>query len=121
MCWRAQRSDCSGTLIRNSQLAGTLGLIGATGVSAALSLAVFWLLSPKTLRLHDLLPGAFVASIGWQGLQFVGLGLVNHKLRRSSQLYGAFGAALGLVWFLVLGTQIVLYMLEITVVRAQNL
>ena len=36
-------------------------------------------------------------------------------------LYGAIGAALGLLWFLVLGTQVLLYSLEVTVVSTQKL
>ncbi len=110
-----------GSLVRNSVVAGTLGVIGATALSAGLFMVVFWLLSPKTLRLRELLPGAIVSAVGWQVLQLVGLRLVSHQLRRSSQLYGAIGAALGLVWFLVLGTQILLYSLEVTVVRSQRL
>ncbi len=110
-----------GSLVRNSVLAGTLGVIGATVLSSVLFMVVYWLLSPKTLGLGDLLPGAIVSGIGWQTLQIIGLRLVSHQLRRSSQLYGAIGAALGLVWFLVLGTNVLLYSLEVTVVRAQRL
>lgn len=110
-----------GTLVRNSVLAGALGILAATAVSVGLFLVVFWLLSPKSLELKQLLPGAVIAALGWQGLQLLGLRLVGHQLRRSSQLYGAIGAALGLLWFLVLGTQVLLYALEVTVVRAQRL
>lgn len=62
-----------------------------------------------------------MSALGWQALQLVGLRPVSHQLRRSSQLYGAIGAALGLVRFLVLGTQVLLYSLEATVVRTQKL
>ena len=110
-----------GTLVRNSVLAGVFGIMAATAVSMGLFLVVFWLLSPKSLPLRTLLPGAAMSAIGWQALQLLGLRLVSHQLRRSSELYGAIGAALGLVWFLVLGTQVLLYSLEATVVSAQRL
>ena len=110
-----------GTVVRNSIVAGAIGVLSATAVSVALLLVVFWLLSPKTLPLRTLLPGAVMSAVGWQALQLLGLRLVSHQLRRSSQLYGAIGAALGLVWFLVLATQILLYSLEMTVVRTQKL
>ena len=110
-----------GALVRNSILAGVFGIVAATGVSMGLFLVVFWLLSPKSLRLGTLLPGAVMSAIGWQALQMLGIRLVSHQLRRSSQLYGAIGAALGLVWFLVLGTQVLLYSLEVTVVIEQRL
>ncbi len=110
-----------GTMVRNSILAGVFGILAATAVSMGLFLMVFWLLSPKSLPLRTLLPGAVLSAVGWQGLQLLGLRLVSHQLRRSSQLYGAIGAALGLVWFLVVGTQILLYSLELTVVKAEKL
>lgn len=110
-----------GTIVRNSIVAGALGIVAATAVSFGLFLVVFWLLSPKSLRISSLLPGAVVSAVGWQGLQVIGLRLVSHQLRRSSQLYGAIGAALGLIGFLVLVTQVLLYALEITVVRTQRL
>ncbi len=110
-----------GSLVRDSILAGAFGMLAATAVSMGLFVVVFWLLSPRSLPLRNLLPGAVLSAFGWQALQLLGLRLVNHQLRRSSQLYGAIGAALGLLWFLVLGTQVLLYSLEVTVVSTQKL
>jgi uncharacterized BrkB/YihY/UPF0761 family membrane protein len=110
-----------GSLFGGSLAVGVAGFVGACVVSGGLFLAVFWLLSPRDVRLIDLLPGAVFASLGWQGLQTVGVRLVGHQLRRSSNLYGTIGAALGLIWFLLLSTQIFLYALEITVVRKDRL
>jgi hypothetical protein len=72
-------------------------------------------------RLVDLLPGVSFAAVGWVALQTIGLRLVTHQLRRKSQLYGAIGAALGLIAFFLLATQVILYGLEVAVVRAQRL
>jgi membrane protein len=78
-------------------------------------------MSPRDLRLIDLLPGVTVAAVGWVALQTIGLRLVAHQLRRSSQLYGTIGAAIGLIAFFLLATRIVLYGLEVVVVRVQHL
>jgi uncharacterized BrkB/YihY/UPF0761 family membrane protein len=110
-----------GSLVGGSVAITAVGFVGGCAVNAALYLAVFWLLSPRNVRLVDLLPGAAVAGGAWQALQTIGVGLVGHQLRRSSQLYGTIGAALGLVWFLLLSTQIFLYALEVTVVRKDRL
>ncbi len=110
-----------GSLVRGSLVVGAVGLFGACVASSGLVLAVFWLLSPRRLSLRELLPGAILAGLGWQGLQTIGVRLVSHQLRRSSDLYGAIGAALGLVWFLLLSTHILLYALEITAVRKDRL
>jgi YihY family inner membrane protein len=110
-----------GALIKNSRLVGAFGQFGALAISASLFFSLFWLLSPRNVRIADLLPGAALAAFGWQALQFAGIRLVGHQLRRSSELYGTIGAALGLIWFLALFTQILVYALEITVVRKGRL
>jgi inner membrane protein YhjD len=110
-----------GSLIGGSRLVELLGLAGACVVNTGLLLVVFWLLSPRDVALRVLVPGAMFAAIGWQLLQTIGVQLVGHQLRRSSDLYGAIGAALGLIWFLLLTAQICLFALEITVVRKDRL
>ena len=110
-----------GSLVAGSRVVGAVGLVGACLTSGALFLAVFWLLSPRDVSVRQLVPGTVFAAVGWQALQTIGVRLVGHQLRRSSNLYGAIGAALGLVYFLLLSTQIFLYALEITVVRKDRL
>jgi uncharacterized BrkB/YihY/UPF0761 family membrane protein len=110
-----------GSLFAGSLFIGAVGLAGATAVSGALYLAMFWLLSPRHIRIADLMPGAIAAGLAWQALQTVGVRLVAHQLRRSSYLYGTIGAALGLIWFLLLNSQVFLFALELTVVRVERL
>ncbi len=110
-----------GSLISNSPAAGTLGLVGSFVIVFALFLSLFWLMSPRNLRFVDLLPGVTFAAVGWVALQTIGLRLVSHQLRRSSQLYGTIGAALGLIAFFLLASQVVIYGLEVTVVRVERL
>jgi uncharacterized BrkB/YihY/UPF0761 family membrane protein len=82
-----------GSLIANSPAAGTLGLVGSFVIVFGLFLSLFWLMSPRNLRLADLLPGVTFAAVGWVALQTIGLRLVSHQLRRSSQLYGTISGA----------------------------
>jgi YihY family inner membrane protein len=110
-----------GTVVKNSRAAGALGLAGATLISGITFFAVFWLLSPRNVRRYELLPGAVVAAIGWQALQVFATQVVGYQLQRSSELYGAIGAALGLIWFLVVSAQILIYGIEVTVVRKDRL
>lgn len=110
-----------GAFVKNSRAAGAFGLLGASITSGAVYLAVFWLLSPRDVRMRELLPGAIVAAIGWQSLQVFATQVVGYQIRRSSELYGAIGAALALIWFLVLCSQTLVYALEITVVKKDRL
>jgi YihY family inner membrane protein len=110
-----------GPLLGHSAIAGAAGFVGGTGVSIALYVTVFRMLSPKSLRWTELLAGAIVAGVGWQVLELIGVQLVQHQLRHSSQLYGTAGVVLGLISFLVLVAQLTLYGIEINVVRALRL
>jgi uncharacterized BrkB/YihY/UPF0761 family membrane protein len=110
-----------GSLLGHSVIAGAIGFVAGAIVSVALYVTVFRMLSPDGLRWRDLLVGAIVAGVGWQLLQAIGVQLVQHQLRHSSQLYGTAGIVLGLISFLVLAAQITLYGIEINVVRAWRL
>ncbi len=110
-----------GTLLGHSLVAGVAGFVGGVALSIALYLTVFRMLSPKHLRWSDLLAGAIVAGVGWHVLELVGVQLVQHQLRHSSQLYGTAGVVLGLISFLVLVSHLTLYGIEINVVRALRL
>jgi YihY family inner membrane protein len=109
-----------GSIVKGSVAAGALGIGGALVVSFGLYLAVFWLLSPRSVDVRDLAYGALLAAAGWQALQQLGIRLIANQLRRSSELYGAVGAALGLMWFLSVSSQLLLLALEITVVRRER-
>ena len=110
-----------GALLGDSLVAGVAGFVAGTCVSVGLYLVVFRMLSPKDLNWKDLLPGAIVAGVGWQLLETLGVQLVQHQLKHSSQLYGTVGVVLGLIWFLLLVAQITLYGIEINIVRVQHL
>jgi YihY family inner membrane protein len=110
-----------GSVLGHSRVAGAAGFAAGAVVSIALYLTVFRILSPKGMRWIDLLPGAIIAGLGWQTLEVLGVQLVQHQLRHSSQLYGTVGVVLGLIWFLLLVARLTLYAIEINVVRVRRL
>jgi uncharacterized BrkB/YihY/UPF0761 family membrane protein len=110
-----------GTLTGNSLLAGGLGLAGGVLVNVGVFLATFKLLSPGGVGWSAVLPGAVFAGVGWQLLETVGQSLVRHNLKHMSQLYGQFALVLGLISFLSIAARVVMYAVEINVVRRDNL
>jgi len=103
--------------------------IVVTAVSTALLVAVnvglYWLafrvLTPKEVASSGLWPGAVVGGVAWTALQALGGWLVARQLRHTGELYGTFGVVLGLLFFLYLAAQIVVYAAEVNVVRARHL
>ncbi len=97
----------------------------STGLVIALNIALYWLafrvLTPNDVATRDLLPGAIVGGAAWTALQALGSWLVARQLRHASELYGTFGVVLGLLFFLYLASQIVVYAAEINVVKARKL
>ncbi|MFI5040556.1 MAG: YihY/virulence factor BrkB family protein [Acidimicrobiales bacterium] len=110
-----------GSIVGNSWLAGALGLLGALALNVGLFLGTFRLLSPRDLSWRDLLPGAVVAGASWQLLQLFGQWLVLRNLRHAQQLYGQFALVLGLIFFLSIATQMIMYGVEVNVVRHKEL
>lgn len=95
-------------------------LVGTVTVNIGLLLVMFRLLTPE-VGSRELVPGAVFGGIGWSGLQAAGALLVAHQLRHASQLYGYFGSVLGLVAWLYVGAQLLVYAAELNVVRARRL
>ena len=111
----------AGGLLGHSMVAGALGIVAALVVNTALFLGIFRLLSPKHLTWRDHLAGAVMAGIGWQVLQVVGNLLVQRNLKHTTALYGQFATVLGLISFLSLASQLVMYSVELNVVRYKKL
>ena len=142
-----QRPGFPVRLVRGVELLGILGLgVGATSVlaglgsqgshasltrvallvvSAPINIALFVVgfrvLTGPRVSLRDHLPGAVVAGVAWTGLQALGGYLVAHQLRHANQVYGFFGAVLGLVSWIYLVAQITIYSAELNAVRVERL
>ena len=104
-----------GPLIRVGS--GVLSVLVAVGLFTA----SFRLLTPSDVPTADLLPGAALGGAAWAGLQLAGTALVSHALRHMSQTYSVFATVLGLMWWLYLSAQVVLYASELNVVRSRHL
>lgn len=65
--------------------------------------------------------GALGAALGLQVLQLIGGYVLNHELKRLDGLYGTFAVVLGLLFWLYLQVQVVLYSVEISAVRRLKL
>jgi YihY family inner membrane protein len=97
-----------------------LAEIGAVVANVAMFAVAFRILTPKTVVVRRLLPGAIVAGVCWTALQVLGTYLVHHFLR-SNSVYGVFATVLGLIAWIYLTVRIIVYSAEINVVLARRL
>ena len=73
----------------------------------------FRVLTPRQVRVRQLVVGAVVAGVAWQGLLAAGGYLVGHNLRHATEIYGFFAVVLGLLSWLYLGSELTLYAAEV--------
>lgn len=93
----------------------------SVAVNIGLFAVAFRILTVRSVRWGDLLPGAAVAAVAWQILQALGGYYISHQLKHMSQTYGTFAVVLGLLSWLYLEAQVVLLAAEVNVVRAERL
>jgi YihY family inner membrane protein len=110
-----------GTALNWGPLGSVLAALPSLAVNLGLFFLMFRILSPPDVAGRDLLPGVVFAGVGWQILQTVGINLVSHQFKHTSQVYGVFGLVLALLSFLYLAAQLTVYAAEINVVRARHL
>ena len=92
------------------------GVLIAFVVNLALFMSAFKLLTAADVGWREYLPGVIVAAILWQLLQHLGGYYVDHGLKQQA-LYGIFALVLGLLAWLYLGAQLVIFAAEVNVVR----
>ncbi|HYV15988.1 MAG TPA: YhjD/YihY/BrkB family envelope integrity protein [Conexibacter sp.] len=99
--------------------------VAGFAVSLVLDVLLFWavfrLLTADEIPTRQLVMGIVIAALGWAGLQTLGGIYVNHVVRRADATYGVFAIVLGLLSWLYLGAQVLLYAAEANVVRARRL
>jgi membrane protein len=97
----------------------------AIAVSLLLNFGFFWLGfrlgTPSEVTWRQLWLGAAISAVIWQVLQVIGTRFVAHQIAHASPLYGTFAVVLGLIAWLYLQAQLMLYAVEIDVVRAYRL
>ena len=78
-------------------------------------------ISTSKISYSDFLYGSAIAAIGIQILQVFGGFIITHQLKNFTSLYGTFALVLGILFWIYLQVQIVLYAAEIDTVRILKL
>jgi YihY family inner membrane protein len=106
-------------------LGGTALKVAGFAASAVLDVVLFWavfrIYTSSTVATRQLWLGIVLAAVGWAVLQTIGGIYVDRVVRRANQTYGFFAIVIGLMSWLYLGGQILLYAAEANVVRARRL
>ncbi len=99
--------------------------VAGFAISVALDVLLFWaafrLLTAPEIPTRQLMPGIVIAAIGWALLQALGGIYVGRVVSHTPATYGVFAIVLGLLSWLYIGAQLVLYAAEANVVRALGL
>lgn len=110
-------SSLLGHTIWQAVVANVLGALGLTGIL----LLAFRIASSKMVAYKDMLVGTFCGAVVMQLLLTFGSILVKHQLRSLGSLYGTFAIVLGLLFWLYLLAQVIVYAIEIDTVRTLRL
>jgi YihY family inner membrane protein len=121
------------SIVATTILTGAMGAVGTSLVPRALGIALsaalnvglflvaFHVLTVRDATLRQLVPGATVAGLAWVALQLAGGYLVSHQVNNASDTYGTFAVVIGLLWWIYLQAQAVLFAAELNVVLADHL
>jgi YihY family inner membrane protein len=109
------------TVIPGSLIVVVVTVALTVTLSIGLYLLAFRVLTPAQIPLRSLWAGSIIGGTAWTALQAVGGWLVARQLRHTSELYGFFGIVLGLLFFLFLASQLLVYAAEVNVVLARRL
>jgi uncharacterized BrkB/YihY/UPF0761 family membrane protein len=97
-------------------------LIALVLANAGFYLVSFFVLAPPdTVSWRPLLPGSVLAGAGFTVLTTLGTGLVQHQLKHTSEIYGAFASVIGIVTYLLLLATLTVFAAELNVVLHRRL
>jgi YihY family inner membrane protein len=96
-------------------------LAASVALNAVAFIFAFRLATARELSVADVAPGAIAAAVVWQLLQSFGVLYVAHVVKNASATNGVFAIVLGLIAFLYLTAVVVVFCVEINVVRVDNL
>ena len=85
-------------------------------LNLVLFFATFRMLTDNSVPTRQLWPGIITAAILWEILQAVGGVYIGHVVKNASNTYGTFATVIGLLTWLYLGAQAVLYSAELNTV-----
>jgi YihY family inner membrane protein len=98
-----------------------LGLLLSASILFCVFLFLFHFALAVKRPVRDVWIGALVAAIGLLLLQSLGGYILTHQIKNWDNLYGTFAIVLGLLYWIYLQTQVMLYALEIDTVRGLGL
>ena len=90
-------------------------------VNAGIFVLAFRLTTARRLTVRDVAPGALVAAVGWQLLQWFGGVYVASVVKGASSVNAVFALVLGMFAFLYLASSVLVLCVEINVVRVDRL
>ncbi len=96
-------------------------MVASVFVNAGVFILLFRLATTHAHSLRRAVPGAFTTAILWQGLQLTGYVYVGHVVNNSSITNGLFAIVLGMIAYIYLAALIVVFGVEINVVKAHRL
>ena len=96
-------------------------LLASVVINMSVFVLAFRIATARDLSIADVAPGAIAAAIGWQLLQSFGVIYVNHTVKHASATNGVFALVLGLVAFLYLTSVMIVFCVEVNVVRVDVL
>lgn len=109
-----------GAFVSNSVWLTVLAELLAGVANIGMYILGFRVLTPRSVPIRRLLPGAVLAGIGWTILQTAGTVLVRHYMH-SDSVYGIFAIVLSLVAWIYLVVEVTIYSAEVNVVLARRL
>jgi YihY family inner membrane protein len=89
--------------------------------NAVLFLLAFRLLTAERTPIREVIVGATLAGIAWQGLQYLGAVYLTDKFAHASEVYGVFGIVLGSITWIYVEALVVVFCAEINVVLRRRL
>lgn len=96
-------------------------VVAAVVINAAICLIAFRVTTTRKLTVPQLLPGAAVAAVVWQLLQWFGAAYVSRTVTTASAINAVFAVVLGLLAFLFLVSVTLVMCAQINVVRVDRL
>jgi membrane protein len=93
----------------------------AVAINGAICVVLFKVSTARDLRWRDVLPGALIAAVVWQLLQWFGAGYVSHTVKTASATNSVFALVLGLLAFLYLVSVSLVMCAQVNVVLVKRL
>jgi hypothetical protein len=98
-----------------------LAVAAAVIINIGVAIFAFRFAPARQLSVRDVLPGAIGAAIAWQLLQSFGVVYVQHVVKHASASNQVFAIVLGLLAYLFLTALVVLFCIEVNVVRVNRM